>query len=213
MRFIGVCGTSNTRQFDVYGRYNVDGCIRDYHTYKHQCCILGGDRHLASDYINKITEVKVASFPGLSLKNIGYKKCYAGPYQNLTVSGFLSNICSDENFSGTLAMVMLCNDHEHLQTTDSAETKVKSYLQKLATIFESVANFEKVKFIIFSTALHRQEDFWTSTSKKVYCDKKQNFNKCFVRNADTDGFRLCVASEYIPYAVVDMSAYIPVEQA
>jgi hypothetical protein len=208
MRFVGVFTTSNGRQFDKYARINHRGTYDIYHTPLHTCCCLGEDIEKVEEYANNILNIKIASFPGLKLSNINSKVCYAGPYENLTVAGYLSQICGEDDFSGTLASVMLCNDDKHINGQENAQVKVKLYLKKLEDLFKNVTGFSNVKYIILNTALHRQSDFhWKFNS---YLEKKKRFNCSLVENANTRGFKLIVGGRIIPYSVVNMGDFMPV---
>ena len=201
MKFTAVYTTSNGRPLDQYGS------SRRYHTVKHTCCAMGGDINGIEEYVNNILTIKIATYPGLNLNNLKTKVCLAGPNRGLTVKEFIQKCCTDNDFSGTLASMMLCNDSELIAKNWSAEVKVKEYLENLGNFYESITGFEKVNFIVMTTALHRQADF----NSPSYLAKKRQFNRCPAQSHQKGEFTIRVKDRYLPFSVIDMDEFLPVE--
>ena len=209
MKFVGVFTTSNGRPIDKHASIKHQNIPVPYHTWRHRACLLKRDYQNLQQNLDDILNLKIASFPGLSLRNITSKTCYAGPYANLTVAAYLSTICVEQEFSGTLAGIMLCNDSDHIGENKCAEIKIRSYFEKLQAVFENVTGFDNVKLIILSTALYRQSDFYGPVD---YLERKKQFNKLLVEKSYREDAKLTVGGRNIPYAVVDMRKYLPENQ-
>ena len=213
MQFVGIYGTSNARPIDYYARkaFNV------HHTWDHPCCTYKRDANNLKENISRIINIEIASYPGLNLRNIRKfqgdrdksKQCMAGPYEDLTVTEFLSTICVKPDFSGIIASIMLCNDEKLISRHDSPEAKVKSYFEKLEDIYSHVQGFDNVNMIILSTALYRQADFYGPASYRV---KKVAFNNALLRVGNCPDTRLTVNNRHINISIIDMDKVVPYHQ-
>ena len=165
MGFIALWGTSNTRQFSRYGTYwdKWSRKHQPYHTDDHQCCIIGGNLEKAEEKIASIADIRVASYPGLSLENLHKKRCQAGPFKGNKVRDFVQSVCGQEDFNGTMAILMLCNDEELLNQHDDQALAIKEYFQCFSDEFRRTENFDRVKFIFLNTMMYRQADFTNPT--------------------------------------------------
>lgn len=205
--YIALGGTSNARQLDPHGFKQG----RPYHTSGHRCCILGGNTGIrqAFSYINSISEVKVASYPGLSMDNWESKKCPcpAGDFYNLTLLDFVSRVCADPNFSGTLALLLLCNDEAFFYKMERAEEAVLQYFAKLQAYLGRAEGTVNLKHLILNTVLFRQSDF--KKGSEALRSKKSRFNRALVLNQSSPEYHIMINHRMIPYTVVDMNSFLP----
>ena len=211
MKFVGVFSTSNGRPLDRHARIYRQNTPQPCHTSQHSCCSSGNLREEDLETrVKNILPIKIATYPGLNLKNIRSKKCYAGPYENCTVPEFLSEICMDAEFSGVIACIMLCNDDRHIGKDAKVEVKVHDYFTQLSSIFNTVKGIENAQLLIISTALYRQWDL--HRDQRAYLPKKIEFNSALVEMVEKNMVKLEVAGRFIPCKIVDMRGVQDIEK-
>ena len=207
--YVALVGTSNTRQFDGFGSINIKSkgkyVPQPYHTVDHQCCLVGGHTGDAVKYRNNIVNLKVASYPGLSLENWTRKRVLAGPHEGQTMCKFISHVCQDSQFSGTLAMFLLCNDSAFFMDHEEPTAAVRKYLDRIEGFLGVIEGIGAVEFLILNTALMRQSDFLDDS---LY-HRKATFNRCFVDNQHKLGFKICINGNNLPYTVIDTNTFLP----
>lgn len=212
MEYLGLLGTSNFRQLDKEGRINRKNVgILPYHTPDHLCCLVGNDLENFEAYVRQIANIRVASFPGLNLNNWKTKTCYAGPFKNLTPQRAIENIITPPEFSGTFTILMLGNDAEFLGKPEKPEVLVKDYLKLLSLFLSSIPHISRIKLLILPTVPYRQSDFLDHNWRLL--QNKTAFNQCLVKNCDSPGFRLQIASKFLRYTMLNLDNIIPRELA
>lgn len=206
IRFIALGGTSNSRQFTPHGQKMG----RDFHSINHHCCIVGQDHRIreARDYINTIVPLEVASYPGLDLKNMYTKKCPDEPFYDKFLFQFIDWATQQDNFSGILALFLLCNDKVFFQEPADfcPGVAVRDYLDLLQTYLEKVTALDKIKLIVLSTVIFRQSDF---VDPSDYFCRKTSFNRAFLEVQNTDGYKIKLKGSVVPYVVIDMNTILP----
>lgn len=201
--FLFVTGTSNARQFSrTAKKWNSYNDEYDAYHDNHECCQV--------DDVEQYN-VRVADYPGLNTKNWFKKICQSDVFLGLTPWEALSAVCRDPGFSGVVATVFLCNDDELLSAENEKGAAVKTYFARLSKLFSKVSQVEKIKAVILTTALFRQEDF----ENEEYLQKKIDFNaKLMADNSAAERHTIVAqargrAPHVVKHVMLDMATILP----
>ena len=141
--FTLIAGDSMMRPLNP-NAYYVDktGNIKNYHSPRHFCCL-----------IRKPNDLKTITIPGLSFKNIKYKKLRQKNGTHVPFSKSVDNYIQQKDFDGTLCICVGTNDSELFR-----DNAIKNYLNKMAEFLNSLEFATNISTLIICTVTAPKKD-------------------------------------------------------